>query len=113
MMRYPLVIVSLAALAAAGGAAAQSAGASMSSPSTGSGAAGSSPVGMVLPSTVQWGSTAPTQPGHTITGDRGSWQRSYPPRLSRDERGDIAVAERDAERTRGNEDLARWNGVPR
>jgi hypothetical protein len=50
-------------------ACAQSTG-SFSSPSTGSGAAGSSPVGTVLPSTVQSGSTAPTQPGYTITGDR-------------------------------------------
>ena len=61
--------VAMALCAIACSAAAQSTG-SFSSPSTGSGAAGASPVGTVRPYTVQSGSTAPTQPGHTITGDR-------------------------------------------
>jgi len=61
--------VSIALFAIACSATAQSTG-SFSSPSTGSGAAGASPVGTVRPYTVQSGSTAPTQPGHTITGDR-------------------------------------------
>lgn len=43
----------------------------MTSGSSGSAAAGGSPVGFTLPTSVQAGSTAPTQPGHTITGDRG------------------------------------------
>jgi hypothetical protein len=68
MKRFDLWL-SLALVAASGVVCAQSTG-SFSSPSTGSGAAGSSPVGTLLPSTVQSGSTAPTQPGHTITGDR-------------------------------------------
>ena len=54
---------------ASSAADAQSTG-GMTSSATGTSAAGGSPVGMVLPSTVQSGSTAPTQPGHTITGDR-------------------------------------------
>ena len=61
--------VPIALCAIACSAAAQSTG-SFSSPSTGSGAAGASPVGTVRPYTVQSGSSAPTQPGHTITGDR-------------------------------------------
>ena len=76
--------VSIALCAMACSAAAQSTG-SFSSPSTGSGAAGSSPVGTVLPYTVQSGSTAPTQPGHTITGDRA--RTSPPTHASSSERG--------------------------
>ena len=44
----------------------------------GSAAAGGSPVGTLLPSSLQSSSTAPTQPGHTITGDRGTWQPGQP-----------------------------------
>ncbi|MFO1398661.1 MAG: hypothetical protein U1F48_16515 [Burkholderiales bacterium] len=72
MVRHSLVLASLAALLS-GAAAAQSIG-SMTSPSSGAAAAGGSPVGALLPSSVQWGSTAPIQPGHTITGDRGTWR---------------------------------------
>jgi hypothetical protein len=68
MKRFDLLLMPALVLAS-GIACAQSTG-SFSSPSTGSGAAGSSPVGTVLPYTVQSGSTAPTQPGHTMTGDR-------------------------------------------
>ena len=70
-MTHVRTCIPLALLAMACTALAQSTG-SFSSPATGAGAAGSSPVGTVLPSTVQSGSTAPTQPGHTITGDRGT-----------------------------------------
>lgn len=52
-------------------ASAQSTG-SMTSPQTGSASAGGGPVGVLLPSSIQSSSTAPTQPGHTITGDRPS-----------------------------------------
>ena len=63
------VILSLAASALAASVGAQSTG-GMSPSSTGSAAAGGSPTGMVLPSTVQTGSTAPTLPGHAITSER-------------------------------------------
>ena len=85
----------VAAMALSGIALAQSTG-SFSSPSTGSGAAGSSPVGTVLPTTVQGGSTAPTQPGHTITGDRA---QTVPPAhaSSRDTGGVDERAQRPAQ----------------
>ena len=70
-MTHMRTCISIALVAIACPAVAQSTG-SFSSPSTGSGAAGASPVGIVLPYTVQSGSTAPTQPGHTITGDRAT-----------------------------------------
>src|SRR3954451_1160719 len=66
-----MAVLALAASIVGGTAFAQST-ASMMSPSSGSGAAGSSPTGTVLPSTIQSSSTAPTQPGHTVTGDRPS-----------------------------------------
>ena len=66
-----VAVWALAASIVGGTAFAQSTG-SMTSPSSGSGAAGSSPTGTVLPSTIQSSSTAPTQPGHTVTGDRPS-----------------------------------------
>ena len=72
MVRHPLVLASLAVVLS-GAAAAQSLG-GMTSPSSGSSAAGGSPVGTLLPSSVQWSSTAPIQPGHTITGDGGTWR---------------------------------------
>ena len=76
---YLGVVLALAASLIGGTACAQSTGASMSSPSTGSGAAGSSPVGTILPSTIQSSSTAPTQPGHTITRDRTDARSTYAP----------------------------------
>ena len=63
---YRMFILSLSALAMAGPLGAQSTG-GMSPSSSGSAAAGGSPVGMVLPWTVQTGSTAPTLPGHATT----------------------------------------------
>ena len=63
------VLLALITLAIAHGAGAQSIG-SMTSPATGAAAAGGGPVGTILPSSIQSSSTAPIQPGHTITGDR-------------------------------------------
>ena len=63
------LLLALVALALAHPAGAQSIG-TMTSPESGAAAAGGGPVGMLLPSSIQSGSTAPTQPGHTITGDR-------------------------------------------
>jgi hypothetical protein len=68
-------IFALAAIAIAQAAAAQSTG-SMTSPQFGSASAGGGPVGMLLPSSIQSASTAPTQPGYTITGDRPSRART-------------------------------------
>jgi len=85
--------LALAALCAAGLAAAQSTG-SMTSPQSGSASAGGGPVGMLLPSTVQSGSTAPTQPGRTITGDRDT-MRGPAYRTSREDERSTAVARRD------------------
>ena len=65
-----LCLLLLVALMTIAGPAAAQSSAGFTSPSTGAAAAGGSPVGTVLPYTVQSGSTAPTQPGHTITGDR-------------------------------------------
>ncbi len=66
MNRLAVALVTLALAHAAG---AQSIG-TMTSPETGAAAAGGGPVGTLLPSSIQSSSTAPTQPGHTITGDR-------------------------------------------
>jgi len=63
------VLLALVTLALAQGASAQGIG-TMTSPESGAAAAGGGPVGMLLPSSIEWGSTAPTLPGHTITGDR-------------------------------------------
>jgi hypothetical protein len=62
-------LVAFALVALAQVASAQSTG-SMTSPQTGAASAGGGPVGVILPSSIQSASTAPTQPGHTITGDR-------------------------------------------
>ena len=67
----------LLALAAAGAAIAQSTG-GFSPSSSGAAAAGGSPVGMVLPWTVQLGSTAPTLPGHAITAQNRPTGTSWP-----------------------------------
>jgi hypothetical protein len=85
--------LAVAALGTAGLAAAQSTG-SMTSPQSGAASAGGGPVGSLLPSTVQSGSTAPTQPGHTITGDRDTMPRSAY-RSSREGERSTAVARRD------------------
>jgi hypothetical protein len=66
MKRFRASILALAVSMVAGVVGAQSTG-GFSPPSSGAAAAGSSPTGMVVPWTVQMGSTAPTQPGHTIT----------------------------------------------
>ena len=70
MKRFPAVVIALAAGLAAGLAGAQATG-GMGPSSSGAAAAGGSPVGTVLPWTVQMGSTAPTQPGHTINPSGG------------------------------------------
>src|SRR5215510_1616581 len=69
--------LALLALGAAGAAIAQSTG-GFSPSGSGSAAAGGSPVGMVLPYTVQWGSTAPTLPGHAITAQNRPTGTSWP-----------------------------------
>lgn len=72
--------VALLAMAVSGAVGAQSTG-GMSPSSSGSAAAGGSPVGWVLPYTIQSGSTAPTLPGHTITAERRSssaWTAANP-----------------------------------
>ena len=69
--------LALLALGAAGTVSAQSTG-GFSPSSSGSAAAGSSPVGMVLPYTVQSGSTAPTLPGHAITAQNRPTGTSWP-----------------------------------
>jgi len=63
-LSFAKAVIALAACSVAAAAAAQSTGGFGSS--SGAAAAGGSPVGMVLPWTVQTGSTAPTQPGHTM-----------------------------------------------
>jgi len=69
--------LTLLALGAAGTLNAQSTG-GFSPSSSGSAAAGGSPVGMVLPYTVQSGSTAPTLPGHAITAENRPTGTSWP-----------------------------------
>ena len=71
MTRTLFAVVALSLAHAAG---AQSIG-TMTSPETGAAAAGGGPVGVLLPSSIQSSSTAPIQPGHTITGDRPSKQQ--------------------------------------
>jgi hypothetical protein len=71
--------LALLALAMPGAVLGQSTG-GFSPPSSGAAAAGGSPVGTVLPYTVQSGSTAPISPGHTITfADRPSGRPSAAP----------------------------------
>ncbi|HTQ01516.1 MAG TPA: hypothetical protein VMN56_19525 [Casimicrobiaceae bacterium] len=64
-LSFAKAVIALAACSVAAAAAAQSTG-GFGGSSSGAAAAGGSPVGMVLPWTVQTGSTAPTQPGHTM-----------------------------------------------
>jgi hypothetical protein len=70
MKPFSAIVLSLAVGLAAGAAGAQSTG-GFSPSSSGAAAAGGSPVGTVVPWTVQMGSTAPTQPGHTINPSGG------------------------------------------
>ena len=69
--------LALLASVAAGTVIAQSTG-GFSPSSSGSAAAGGSPVGTVLPYTVQSGSTAPTLPGHAITAENRPTGTSWP-----------------------------------
>lgn len=75
-MNRLILCAALLAVGAAGTAIAQSTG-GFSPSSSGSAAAGSSPVGTVLPYTVQSGSTAPTLPGHAITAENRPTGRSW------------------------------------
>lgn len=77
----------LVAMAVSGAVGAQSTG-GMSPSSSGSAAAGGSPVGRVLPYTVQSGSTAPTLPGHTMTAEH----RSSSARTAGNSGGEMAPA---------------------
>ena len=65
MLSFAKTAIAVVACSVAAAAAAQSTG-GFGGSSSGAAAAGGSPVGMVLPWTVQTGSTAPTQPGHTM-----------------------------------------------
>lgn len=71
MKPIPAVVIAFAVGLAAGAADAQSTG-GFGQSASGAAAAGGSPVGMVVPWTVQMGSSVPTQPGHTINPSGGA-----------------------------------------
>jgi hypothetical protein len=79
-MNRSYLCLTLLGLTLSGAVLAQSTG-GFSPSSSGAAAAGGSPVGMVVPYTVRWGSSAPTLPGHTLrsdSGSSGSWAGAEP-----------------------------------
>ena len=96
------IVLALAGCAWASVASAQATG-GFSPPESGAAAAGGSPTGMVVPWTVRMGSTAPTQPGHTINpsggGTYGYQSSAHPPRSEARAPGEYAY-DRDVRVTR-------------